>query len=61
MTNNQRTVTVKVTRHELIDLCLACSAIAEETDAVKWRALYEKLEAQLSAFDEKLKEEKEKG
>lgn len=60
MMDNLKTVTVKVTRHELIDLCLACSVIAAETEAGKWTALYSKLEEQLRDFDEKQKQKEAK-
>lgn len=52
MNNNERTVTVRIQRRELIDLMLACAAIAEETEAGKWTALHGKLSEILNKFDE---------
>lgn len=51
---NQKTVTVKITRHELCDLLIATQAL--EDHAEKWAALHDKLLAQLEAFDAKLDE-----
>lgn len=53
MTYNQRTVKLNLTRIDLCDLLLACTAIAEETDGKKWIALHEKLKDILDEFDEK--------
>ncbi len=52
MNNNERTVTVRITRLELLDLMLACAVIAEETDAGKWMSLHGKLSEILNKFDE---------
>ena len=53
MTYNERTMTVKLSRIEVCDLLLACSAAEEGTDAKKWSALHDKLLNQLEAFDSK--------
>lgn len=50
---NERTVTVKLTRGELIDLTLLCNCAVQTRDAKKWLELHEKLYKQLKAFDEK--------
>ena len=50
---NERTVTVKLTRGELIDLTLLCNCAAQAKDAKKWDELHKKLYEQLKAFDEK--------
>ena len=50
---NERTVTVKLTRKELIDLALLCACAAQAKDAKKWNELHEKLYKQLKTFDEK--------
>ena len=52
---NHRTVTVKITRHELCDLLLATTALSDQ--GKKWGELHDKLRAQLNAFDAKLDEE----
>lgn len=52
---NFRTVTVKMTRRELVDLLIACSAVADSkgADAApnKWHKLHDKLREQLALFD----------
>lgn len=48
---NERTVNIKLTRHELIDLMLLCAVHME--DAEKWRFLNQKLYDQLKIYDEK--------
>ena len=53
MTYNQKPMTVKLTRRDVCDLLLACTAIEIETDQQRWRDLHDKLTAQLDAFDEK--------
>lgn len=53
MTYNQKTMTVKLTRRDVCDLLLACTALYTETDQQRWTDLHEKLMAQLDAFDEK--------
>lgn len=52
---NQRTVTVKITRHELCKLCLACVALdqSSDEDTTQWAELRDKLKESLDAFDEK--------
>lgn len=49
--NNERNLSVKLTRHELIDLLLLCSH--HEPDAEKWGKLHNKLYNQLKSYDEK--------
>lgn len=53
MTYNQRTITLKLQRIDVCDLLLACTAIAQETDAKKWSDLHDKLAAILDDFDAK--------
>ena len=53
MTYNQRTMTLKLERIDVCDLMLACTVIAEQTDAKKWSELHDKLLAMIDAFDEK--------
>ena len=55
MSNNQKTVSVKITRSELIDLLLACTEIeyAQEQRPNKWTALQHKLFEQLKQYDSK--------
>ncbi len=52
MTPNSMTVNLKLKRIEICDLLLACTAIAEETDAKKWTDLHDKLAEILNNFDE---------
>lgn len=57
MTLNARTVNVKITRLELCDLLLACTALDNETpaDTQKWGKLHDKLKNILDEFDQKQK------
>ena len=48
---NERTVTVKISRQELIDLLLLCAVHTD--DAKKWDDLHKKLYEQLKTFDTK--------
>lgn len=50
---NQRTITLKLTRIEVIDLMIACTAVSEASDAEKWNKLHDKLEEYINALDEK--------
>lgn len=52
---NEKTVNVKMKRIELCDLMLACTVIANANpNTTKWTKLHDKLEAQLSKFDEEI-------
>lgn len=51
MMKNNRTVNVKITRSELIDLMLLCAAHSD--DGKKWGELHEKLYNALKIHDEK--------
>ena len=54
MTYNQRTMTVKLNRIEVVDLLIACNFVIDdlgEEDAKKWKELQDKIEKQLDAFD----------
>ena len=54
MTYNQRTVTVKLNRGEIIDLLIACNFVMDdvgEEDRKKWKDLHAKISEQLEAFD----------
>lgn len=53
MTLNQRTVTLKLTHIEVIDLMIACTAVSEASDAEKWTELHDKLAEYVKAIDEK--------
>jgi len=49
--NNERKLSVKLTRNELIDLLLLCGY--HDKDAEKWGKLHNKLYNQLKSYDEK--------
>lgn len=53
MTYNQKEMTLKLTRIEVCDLLLACTAVAQETEAAKWSELHDKIMQMLDKFDEK--------
>ena len=58
MSNNQKTVTVKITRDELINLLLCTmNAFAQEPRPKKWLTLHNKLHEQLKQYDSKHMEE----
>lgn len=52
MTPNEMTVNAKLKRIEICDLLIACTALAQETEARKWIELHDKLETILGNFDE---------
>ena len=54
---NSKTVNVKITRHELIDLMLACTVLSNGENRTKWVDLHDKLEIVLKDFDSKQIEE----
>lgn len=54
--NNSLTVTIKITRRELVDLLIACSACAACCESVsdpanKWNKLHDKLRQCLALHD----------
>ena len=53
MTLNERTYTIKIKRIDVCDLLLACTAVAEESNAKKWSELHDLLKKQLEEQDEK--------
>ena len=53
MTLNEKTYTLKISRIELCDLLIACTAASEESGAKKWDELHAKLMEQLEAQDAK--------
>lgn len=58
MSNNERTVNVKITRGELCDLLLACTAALITGDGgTKWTDLHRKLLGILNEYDEKNSEQ----
>lgn len=48
---NQKTVTLKLKRREVIDLILACNELAR--DGNKWGALHDKIRRELDKHDDK--------
>ena len=55
--NNEKNLSIKLTRHEVIDLALLCGY--HYKDAEKWDKLHNKLFKQLRNYDEKHPEEEE--
>lgn len=51
-TTNDKTVTVKLTRIELIKVMIACTTLADENSIYK--KIHDDLRRQLDAFDKKL-------
>ena len=52
ITNNQRTVKLNLQRIDICDLLIACTMVADASQADKWTKLYDKLQNILEAFDE---------
>lgn len=54
---NQETVTLKLSRSEVIRLCMACTAIAganvPDSTAIMWANIHDKVRDQLEAHDKK--------
>lgn len=52
---NEKTVTVKMKRHDLCELMLACTALDRATDkhTTKWAKLHDQLKEILDDFDSK--------
>lgn len=54
MNYNQRTVTLRLKRIEVIDILLALSTVSDNfSDADKWMNIHDQIGEQLQAFDEK--------
>lgn len=53
-TPNERTVTLKLTRHEVCDLLLSIAASAHRSGASHWRALHDKIKQTLAEHDAKV-------
>lgn len=51
MTHNQKPITITVQRIDLCDILLACTTLARQSEAEKWKALHGKLKAMLEEFD----------
>lgn len=59
---NEKTMSVKLRRHDVIRLMLSCTNLAfdetlSENARGMWKELHDKLKAQLEEFDEKHKDE----
>ena len=54
---NERTVTLKLKRHEVISLMLACTSLSQGEHRERWRILHSKLKVILDDFDAKNTEE----
>lgn len=51
MTNNERTMTLKLKRIEVIDILMALTYTEEESEAEKWGKLHDKIMKMLDDFD----------
>lgn len=51
MTNNERTMTLKLKRIEVIDILMALTFTEEESEAKKWGDLHDKIMKMLDDFD----------
>ncbi len=55
---NQRTVTLKLKRRDVVDLLIACAECGAAEEGSKWALLHDAIKQQLTNFDEK-QEDKE--
>ena len=53
MTHNEKTVTLKLKRIDVVDLLIATTTLTYDTKAEKWGLLHDKLREILDDFDEK--------
>ena len=60
MLRNHRTITLKLSRHEVCDLLIALAAAKDASNAKRWEELHDKIRSMLADFDKELDKEKEK-
>lgn len=56
---NHRTMSLKLSRHDVCDLLLALTAVKESSNANHWSELHDKIKIMLADFDEELDKEEE--
>ena len=59
MLRNHRTMTLKLSRHEVCDLLIALAAAKDASNAKRWEELHDKIRSMLADFDKELDKEKE--
>ena len=60
MLRNHRTMTLKLSRHEVCDLLIALAAAKDASNAKRWEELHDRIRSMLADFDKELDKEKEK-
>ena len=59
MLRNHRTMTLKLSRHEVCDLLIALVATKDASNAEHWSELHDKIKSMLADFDKELDKENE--
>ena len=59
MLRNHRTMTLKLSRHEVCDLLIALAAAKDASNAKRWEELHDRIRSMLADFDKELDKEKE--
>ena len=59
MLRNHRTMTLKLSRHEVCDLLIALAATKDESNAKRWEELHDRIRSMLADFDKELDKENE--
>ena len=60
MLRNHRTMTLKLSRHEVCDLLIALAAAKDASNAKRWEELHDRIRSMLADFDKELDKEEEK-
>ena len=60
MLRNHRTMTLKLSRHEVCDLLIALAAAKDASNAKRWEELHDRIRSMLADFDKELDKENEK-
>ena len=59
MLRNHRTMTLKLSRHEVCDLLIALAAAKDASNAKRWEELHDRIRSMLADFDKELDKENE--
>ena len=59
MLRNHRTMTLKLSRHEVCDLLIALAATKDASNAKRWEELHDRIGSMLADFDKELDKENE--
>ncbi len=59
MLRNHRTMTMKLSRHEVCDLLIALAAAKDASNAKRWEELHDRIRSMLADFDKEIDKENE--